>query len=109
LARFGFWFKSTAVTNGKPKRKSVYTARAHNNNWTCTLEDDKTVEDVQAVNSKWLAYVHANVSEEIRSSVVTAVVGNLEGFIFVDSYPDLDTWTPGQRRNPDWIRMSPTK
>ena len=66
--------------------------------WTCTLEDEKTVEDVQAVNSKWLAYVHANISEEITSSVLTAVVGNLEDFIFVDTYPDLETWAATKSR-----------
>jgi len=66
--------------------------------WTCTLEDDKTVEDVQAVNTIWLAYVHANISEEITSSVVTAVVGNLEDFVFVDTYPDLETWAATKSR-----------
>lgn len=66
--------------------------------WTCTLEDEKTVEDVQAVNTKWLAYVHANISEEVTSSVLTAVVGNLEDFIFVDTYPDLETWAATKSR-----------
>jgi len=66
--------------------------------WTCTLEDEKTVEDVQAVNSKWLAYVHENVSKDITSSVIVAVVGKIEGFTFVDSYPDLATWSNTKTR-----------
>ena len=70
----------------------IAVADSYTEVFTCTLEDEKTVEDVQAANSKWLAYVHANVSEEITSSVVTSVVGNQEDFLFVDSYPDLETW-----------------
>jgi hypothetical protein len=66
--------------------------------WICKVEDDKTIEDVQAANSKWLAYVHANVSEEITSSVITAVVGNASEFRFVDSYPDLATWAATKTR-----------
>jgi len=66
--------------------------------FTCTLEDEKTVEDVQAANSKWLAYVHENVSEEITSSVITAVVGDLSVFRFVDSYPDLEIWAATKTR-----------
>ncbi len=66
--------------------------------WTCTLEDDKTVEDVQAANSKWLAYVHENISADITSSVSVAVVGNIEGFAFVDGYPDLATWAATKTR-----------
>ena len=66
--------------------------------WTCTLEDDKTVEDVQAANSKWLAYVHENISADITSSVSVTVVGNIEGFAFVDGYPDLATWSATKTR-----------
>ncbi len=66
--------------------------------WTCTLEDDKTIEDVQAANSKWLAYVHENISEDIASSVVTTVVGDTSTFVFVDTYPDLDTWSNAKTR-----------
>ena len=76
----------------------VAVAESYSEVWTCTFEDEKTVEDVQAVNSKWLAYVHEHVSEDITSSVLTAVVGNLENFIFVDSYPDLATWAATKSR-----------
>ena len=61
--------------------------------WTCELKDGKKIEDVQAVNSKWLKWVNANVEGGgITSAVGTAVVGNTERFIFVDTYPDLATW-----------------
>lgn len=66
--------------------------------WTCTLVDDKTVDDVQAANSKWLAYVHENISADITSSILVAVVGNIEGFVFVDTYPDLATWSNAKTR-----------
>ena len=62
--------------------------------WTCTLEDDKTIDDVQAANSKWLKWVNENVEGgNISSSVVSSVVGNTDVFLFVDSYPDLATWS----------------
>ncbi len=73
-------------------------AETYSEVFTCTLEDEKTVEDVQAANSNWLAWVHANVSEDIRSSVVQAVVGKTDGFLFVDTYPDLATWSNAKTR-----------
>lgn len=62
--------------------------------WTCDLKEDKNVEDVQAANSKWLKWVRANVEggEAIESAVGSPIVGNLEIFLFVDTYPDLATW-----------------
>ena len=66
--------------------------------FTCTLEDDKTTDDVQTANSVWLAYVHENISEDITSSVVSSVVGDSSTFAFVDTYPDLDTWARAKTR-----------
>lgn len=61
--------------------------------WTCEVKDDASIEDVQAVNSKWLKWVNENVEgKEISSAVGMPVVGNLEIFLFVDTYPDLATW-----------------
>lgn len=60
--------------------------------YTCKLNEGKKVEDVQAANSAWLKWVRANVNENIGSSVGTAVVGDFDSFLFVDSYPDLATW-----------------
>jgi hypothetical protein len=62
--------------------------------WTCELEEGKTIEDIQAANSKWLASVNEKTGKgKIRSSVVRAVVGNTDMFLFVDTYPDLATWS----------------
>ncbi len=61
--------------------------------WTCELEDGKTIEEVQAANSKWLATVNEKAGKgKIRSSVLRAVVGDTDTFYFVDTYPDLATW-----------------
>jgi hypothetical protein len=62
--------------------------------WTCTLEENKTIDDVQAANSKWLKWINENVKGgNISSSVVSSVVGNAKIFLYVDSYPDLTTWS----------------
>ncbi|MEJ2603336.1 MAG: hypothetical protein P8172_08565 [Gammaproteobacteria bacterium] len=62
--------------------------------WTCTLEEGKNLEDVQAANSEWLASVNDKTGKgKIRSSVLRAVVGDTGTFYFVDTYPDLATWS----------------
>ena len=61
--------------------------------WTCEVKEGKKIEDVQAVNSKWLKWVNEQVEGGgISSSVGESVVGNSEKFIFVDTYPNLATW-----------------
>jgi hypothetical protein len=64
--------------------------------FSCKLEEGKTLADAQAVNSKWLAFMRANVSEDINSMAATTVVGDSDGFMYVDSYPDLATWAAGK-------------
>jgi hypothetical protein len=66
------------------------------NAFTCKVKEGKTVADVQAVNSKWLKWVRANVSDKIESAVGTAVVGDQGTFLFADTYPDLNTWAATQ-------------
>ena len=67
------------------------------NVYTCKVKDDVEMEDVQAANSKWLKFVNAKVAGGgITSSVGTAVVGNFETFIFVDTYPSLSSWAATQ-------------
>lgn len=71
----------------------IATADSIAESWTCKVKDGKKIEDVQATNSKWLKLVNANVEGGgITSAIGTAVVGNAETFIFVDTYPDLATW-----------------
>ena len=60
--------------------------------YTCKLKEGKKKEDVQAVNSRWLKYGNENVSRDITSSFGSAMVGNQDIFMFVDTYPDLETW-----------------
>jgi hypothetical protein len=61
--------------------------------WTCELNDGKTQEDALAVNAKWLKWARDFAgTDEITSSFVTTVVGDFDGFRWVDTYPDLATW-----------------
>ena len=60
--------------------------------YTCKLKEGKKQDDVHAMNSTWLKWVRANVSDKITSEVGTAIVGKQDMFIFVDTYPDLNTW-----------------
>ena len=67
------------------------------NVYTGKVKDDVEMEAVQAANSKWLKFVNAKVEGGgITSSVGTAVVGNFETFIFVDTYPSLSAWAATQ-------------
>jgi len=60
------------------------------------MKEGKKVEDVQAANSAWLKWVREHVNKDISSNVGTAVVGNIEEFLYVDVYPDLATWAATQ-------------
>jgi len=51
---------------------------------------------VQAINVKWLALVRKNVDENNMSALGTPVVGNLDDFMFMDTYPDLSDWVKTQ-------------
>ena len=54
------------------------------------------MEDAKAVNKVWLAWMRANVAEEITSTAATAVVGDSDTFMYVDTYPNLETWAKGK-------------
>jgi hypothetical protein len=58
----------------------------------CELEKGATIADAQAINVKWLAFMRANVSEDISSVAATVVVGDFDEFLYVDTYPDLAPW-----------------
>ena len=46
------------------------------------------------MNHKWVKYVNKAVKGgDIQSYVATAVVGKLGGFMFIDSFPNLVSWT----------------
>jgi len=62
--------------------------------YNCKLGEGKTVEDAHAANKKWLKWVNANVANgKITSSAGTAIVGDNEAFLWIDTYPDLATWS----------------
>jgi len=61
--------------------------------FNCKLNDGKSKDDAMAVNAKWLKWARSvGGSDEITSSYVSTVVGELGGFLWVDNYPDLATW-----------------
>ena len=61
--------------------------------WTCKLNEGKTPADVQAANAKWLKYVNANTEDgEIRSYVLSTIVGDQGMFLYVDSFPGDEAW-----------------
>lgn len=79
-----------AFTSGAVFADSVVAA------YTCELKEGKKQEELQARNSKWLKWVRANVNEDIQSAVGTSIVGDQTIFLFVDTYPDLNTWAATQ-------------
>ena len=61
--------------------------------WNCTLNDGQTMEGVNETNSKWVELMNANIEGgEVRSYVLTPVVGGQGGFMYVDSFPNLTAW-----------------
>ena len=71
----------------------IATADGIAESWTCEVKEGKSIEDVQATNSKWLKWINAHVEGGgITSSIGTPIVGNTTVFIFVDTYPNLTTW-----------------
>jgi len=60
--------------------------------YECEFEKGATLADAQAINTKWLAFMKANVSEDITSVAATVMVGKFDEFLYVDTYPDLATW-----------------
>ena len=61
--------------------------------WQCTLKDGKTIEEAKTTNTAWLKWANANVAGgDIQSSTVTSIVGDTSRFIYVDSYPSLESW-----------------
>jgi hypothetical protein len=61
--------------------------------WKCTLKDGKTMEEVQAVNKRWLAMTRKVAgSDEVNSYSLQTLVGDLTIFGFADSYPDMATY-----------------
>ena len=61
--------------------------------YSCTLNDGVTKDDAMEVNARWLKWARSTGgSDEITSSFVTAIIGDLGGFMWVDTFPDIATW-----------------
>jgi len=61
--------------------------------FSCKLKDGSTKDDAMAINAKWLKWARATGgSDDIKSSYVTTLVGDSDGFMWVDTYPDIATW-----------------
>ena len=62
-------------------------------NFKCKFNEGKTKADAQAANAKWLKHVSANAEGgEIRSYVLSTMVGDTEMFLYVDSFPTGEAW-----------------
>jgi len=62
--------------------------------WQCELKDGKTMEEVKANNTKWLAMTRKEAgSDEVRSYALSTVVGDLTKFVFADTYPNMAAWS----------------
>lgn len=76
--------------------------------WTCTLNEGKTAEEVQAVGKEWVAVVRKITgNDEITSSFVTSVVGDTGNFLWVDTYPSLEVWAAAQTAIQDSEEYAP--
>jgi len=67
--------------------------------WICSVNDGKTMDDVRASNSVWVKFMRAEVDKAISSTILTPVVGNVEGgrFIFADDFPSYEVWNESRK------------
>lgn len=61
--------------------------------YSCKLKEGSTKEDAMKINARWLKWARATAgTDEITSTYVSTIVGDLGGFMWVDTYPDIATW-----------------
>jgi len=59
----------------------------------CNLKENKTMKDAGALNKKWVKFMNANVKGGgINSYYLEPRVGDRDGFMFVDVYPNMQSW-----------------
>ncbi len=63
--------------------------------WSCTLNEDKTLEDLNAVHGKWLAWANKqSYGGDIQGYIVSPIVSaDLSMVLIIDSYPDFATYS----------------
>jgi hypothetical protein len=61
--------------------------------YSCKLKEGSTKEDAMEINARWLKWARSTAgTDEITSSYVSTIIGDLDGFMWVDTYPDIATW-----------------
>jgi hypothetical protein len=67
--------------------------------WTCKLNEEKTQDDVQTANKKWVKLMNDTVEGgDIRSFVLTTVIGSdTEVFLYADSFPSMESWNASRK------------
>ena len=61
--------------------------------FSCKLNEGSTKEESMEINARWLKWARSTGgSDEITSSYVSTIVGDLGGFMWVDTYPDIASW-----------------
>jgi hypothetical protein len=61
--------------------------------FSCKLKEGSTKEDAMEINARWLKWARATAgTDEITSSYVSTIIGDLGSFMWVDTYPDIATW-----------------
>ena len=59
----------------------------------CKLNEGSTKEDAMEINARWLKWARETAgTDEITSSYVSTIVGDFDGFMWVDTYPDIASW-----------------
>ena len=59
----------------------------------CKLLEGKKLDEVKEMNQKWLDAVNEMAGSKITSQVLQPVVSSdMDGFMFIDSYPDAAVW-----------------
>ena len=60
--------------------------------WTCTLNEGRTIEDLNAVHGKWIAWANKqSYGGDIQDAVAQSIVASEFVVIIIDSYPDMAT------------------
>ena len=61
--------------------------------WTCTLNEGRTIEELNAVHGKWIAWANKqSYGGDIQGAVAQSMVASEFVVILIDSYPDMATF-----------------
>lgn len=62
--------------------------------WHCELKEGKTEADEKVGNDRYIKFVNENVEGGgVRTFAGHPIVGNLDKFVYVDTFPSLEAWT----------------